>query len=147
MAGFGDNTEKNILEALFKQTAFSNPATLYISLHSADPTDSTATAISNEISGNGYARTSVSADTNNTTHTYWTAITAGSVSNAANIDMGTASGGSWNGGAAIQYFAIFDASTSGNLIASGQINSGTGVVVLDGTNLVFPANNLTLTLD
>lgn len=45
----------NLIKALLKNTAFTGPATLYVSLHTADPTTTGA----NEVVGNGYARVSV----------------------------------------------------------------------------------------
>ena len=142
MAGFGNDYEDLVLEGIFKGQSVA-PADIYVSLHSADPGDTGA----NEIAATGgYAREQVSPDAGTTAGT-WSAVANGSVSNAGQIDMGTASGSAWNSGSAITHFGLWTASTPGTFIAGGQINSGTGVVVLDGTQLVFPANQLTVTLD
>lgn len=149
--GPSNYVETKIIEWLTKQTAFGTaPSALHVALHSADPGDTGA----NELAGTGsYARAALAPDTNNSTHTNWntpdTSGQAARVTNKLAITFPTASA-NWNSGNPIQYFSIWDASTSGNCLWSGSIAGGTGVTVLSGTTLTFAAGTpgaLSITID
>jgi hypothetical protein len=136
--GLSNYVEAKIMDWLFKKTAFgSAPTALYFSLHSADPGDTGA----NELSGTGsYARAQRDPDTDNSTNTNWNAAAASgqTLANSNKLDISfPAATANWNSGSAILYWAMWDASSSGNCLFSGSINSGTGVVVLSGTTLKF----------
>jgi hypothetical protein len=136
--GLSNYLETKVIEWTFKQTAFgSAPTVLAVSLHSADPGDTGAS----ELAATGsYARAQLNPDTNNATHTNWNAPgaigAALGTTNKLDITFPAATA-NWNGGLAILYFAIWDATSAGNCLWSGQINSGTGVVVLNGNTLKF----------
>lgn len=136
--GVSNYLEVKILDWLFKQTAFgAAPTTLYYSLHSADPGDTGAS----ELGATGsYARAQLNPDTNNSTHTNYnddtTSGQATVVTNKLDITFPTATA-NWNSGSPITYWAVWDASTSGNCLWSGTIAGGTGVTVLNGTTLKF----------
>jgi len=153
MAGFSDYTEKKVLDFLFKQTTMGTaPATLWFSLHGADPSDTGASEL---YFGTGsYGRAACTPDTNNTTHTQWNAVTVYSstkqrMSNKVDIKWPVATA-NWNGGTAIQFWGCYDASTAGNFLFGGSISGG-GVVVLDTNQLMFagasPTGNLTFDID
>lgn len=151
MAGISNYLETKVLEWLVKQTAFGTaPSALHVSLHSADPGDTGA----NELAATGsYARAALAPDTNNATNTNWNAVdepvTAKRISNKLDITFPTATA-DWNGGAAIKFFAIWDASSAGNCLVSGAVNGSTGVVVLSGNTLKFTGGTpgqLTFTID
>lgn len=150
MAGLSNPLEADVLESIFKQTDISAPAALYISLHTGDPETGT-----NEISGGAYARKQHDPDANNSTNTNWNAVatdgTAQKITNRTDITF-TAASADWNSGNAITHFGIYTLSSGGVLLASGTINSGNGVVVTNGTQLIFPGStsgdgNLKLTID
>jgi hypothetical protein len=89
------------------------PGSLYVSLHTADPTD-TGTQTSNEAAYGGYGRIGVARD-----NTHWT-VTGNSVSPAANIDFAECTG---TPGGAITHFGIgLAASGAGNLLYSGAVS-------------------------
>ena len=151
MAGLTQTVEKSLLEWLLKQTAWpAAPTTIFYALHSADPGDTGA----NELASTGaYARAALASDTNNSTNTNYNAIdqsgAASKITNKLDISFPTATS-SWNGGAAIQYFSIWSASTAGTCYWSGTIAGGTGVVVLNGSTLKFTGGSpgqLSVTVD
>ena len=55
MAGTSDYLEAAVLDAVLKNTTYTSPATVYVALYNADPTDADSAT---EISGNGYVRQS-----------------------------------------------------------------------------------------
>lgn len=127
MAGMSDTLEQNVLKWLTKQTALPTaPTTLFVSLHSADPSDTGAS----EISGNNYSRAQLNPDPG--TNVNWNALdtsgTATRVTNKNDVVFPQATPGAWNSGSAIPFFGIWDASTSGNFLWGGAF-SGTGVTV------------------
>ena len=81
------------------------PATVYVGLFTAAPTDAGG---GTEVSGNNYARVSV---TNNGTN--WPASSGGAKANGTAITFDTPSG-SWG---TVVAMGIFDASSAGNLLA------------------------------
>lgn len=84
---------------------------LYVSLHTADPTDA-GTAVSSECAYTSYAREAVVRSAGG-----WT-VGAGTVSPAANIDFTAATGGTET----VTHFAIVDtASGAGNILYSGTV--------------------------
>jgi hypothetical protein len=119
MAGKGATFENDLLKLIFQGTAVANIAdnaasspltNLYVSLHTADPTDS-GNQTSNEISYTGYARVAVARTSSGFT------VTSSSVSPAANIDFGQCTAGSGT----VTHFAI------------GTASSGTGKILYSGT--------------
>lgn len=122
MAGKSNTFEADILKLIFNQTAIANIAdnaasapvgTLYVSLHTADPTDG-GTQSSSEATYTGYARVGVARTTAG-----WTVATTGGVTKAtpvAAISFGACTGGS----SAISHFAIGTALTgAGKLLYAG----------------------------
>lgn len=97
--------ELKILDHILGNTAYSAPATVYISLHTADPGETGATA---EATGTNYARLAV---TNNTTN--WPNASAGSKASGADFTFATPGSGGWG---VITHFAIWDAASSGNCL-------------------------------
>lgn len=145
MPGLSQSWEKKLLDCIFKRTAFFNfPTTLYYSLHTADPTDSETTALSNEVSGNNYARANLNPDTNNTTHANYNSVdepaTAQRITNKLEIAFPQATGGAWASGANLTHWGLWTVVSSGTAdqyIASGTLTAA--VVVLAGQTLKFQA--------
>lgn len=127
MAGsFTDYLEGKVLGHLFGGTSYSALATLYIGFFSAAPTDSSA---GTELSGSGYSRKAV---TNNTTN--FPAVTAGQpVVNGVDIECFTASADHSDAVAV----GIFDAATSGNLLAWAWLGNDAGKVFNAATSDTF----------
>lgn len=136
--GVSTYLETAVLNWLFKRTAMPTaPTGLWYSLHSADPGDTGASELT---STGSYARAALAPDTNSSTHTNYNAQvqvgTAQTITNLLDITFPAATA-NWNGGTAIQWFAIWDASTAGNCLYSGSIAGGSGVTVNNGTTLKF----------
>jgi len=147
VAGLSNTLEQNILKWLFKTTNMPNaPTTLWFSLHSADPADTGG----NELTGNGYGRGQLDPDPNASTNAAYTAITTSGtnsrIQNVGTINFPQAQTGNWNGGSAILYWGLWDASSNGTFLIGGSI-SPSGVVVLQGNTLSIAANQLTFDID
>jgi hypothetical protein len=119
MAGSKSNTLENaLLDHVLGGGDYTRPATVYVALFTAAPSDSGG---GTEVTGGSYARASV---TNNGTN--WPAASGGAKSNGTDITFVTASA-NWG---TIVAMGIFDASTSGNLLywadltVSKAINNG-----------------------
>lgn len=133
MGGFSDYLELEVLDHLFGAQSFSPPATYYMALFTVAPSDAGG---GTEVAGNNYSRVSVA---NNTTN--WNTAASGQTSNKVAITFPVASG-SWG---TVVAFALFDASSAGNLIAWAVL--GTAKVVGSGQAAQFAAGQLVITLD
>lgn len=133
-----DYLEQKILEHLFKATSYTAPATVYVSLHTGDPTEAAAGA--NEVSGNGYARQAVAANTG------WSAIgtngTAKEITNAAIIQFPTPTPSGWS---TVTYFGVYDAVSAGNLLVSGALTQSK--TINPGDDVEFPIGSLAIRVD
>lgn len=125
--------EDEILDHVLGGGDFTRPATVYVSLHSADPGETGA----NELSGDGYARASI---TNNATN--WPASTGGVKSNGAAITFPAATGTDWD---EATHFGIWDASSAGNPLYLGELTLPKTVQV--GDTASFAIGELDITED
>lgn len=130
MASFSNYTENLVLTWLFTGSSATRPTAWYVGLFTAAPSDSGG---GTEVSGNAYARVATGTISGSGTTTTFT--------NAAAIEFAAASGGNWG---TIGWAGIFDASTSGNLIAWAPLT--TAKAINDGDIFRIPANNLSITL-
>lgn len=131
MSSFTDHTESLVLTWLLTTDSATRPTAWYVGLFTAAPSD---TGGGTEVSGSGYAR--VATGTMTISGTSPTTAT-----NAAAIEFAAASGGNWG---SIGWAAIFDASTSGNMIAWAALS--TARTINDGDVLRIPAGDLDVTL-
>ena len=130
MASFTDYTENLVLTWLFTGSSATRPTAWYVGLFTAAPSDSGG---GTEVTGNGYARVATGTISGSGTTTTFT--------NAAAIEFAAASGGNWG---TIGWAAIFDASTSGNMIAWAPLT--TSKDINDGDIFRIPATSLSITL-
>lgn len=128
---FSNYLELKLLDEIVGKTAFTMP-TAYIALFVGNPGEAGSGGA--EVSGNNYARVSTAGGD-------WNAAAAGSIDNANDITFPQASG-SWG---TVDYFAIYDASTSGNLLAYGALD--TSKAIGNGDTPKFAAGALVITLD
>jgi len=129
MAGsFSDYLEDKLLKHAFTNTAYTPAATLYVALYTAAPTDAGG---GTQVSGNAYARVSVEFTVSGTT-------TLATNSAAVEFAAATASWGT------IVAVGIFDASTSGNLLAWADLT--TSKTIDTGDIFRIPAGDLDITL-
>ena len=108
MAGFSDYLEDKVLEHVFGGNSYTAPGTHYVALYTVAPTD---TGGGTEVSGGAYARQSAAftvSGTNPTTATNSAAVEYPT----ATADYGT-----------VVAVGIFDASSSGNLMAYANLTA------------------------
>lgn len=127
MAEMSNYLEDALINATLRATTFTSPATVYVSLHTADPTDA---GTGTEVSGGSYARKSVT----------FGSPSNGVTTNSADVtfDQATADWGT------ITHIGIFDALTSGNLYYHTPLT----VSKVVGTDDIFkiPSGQLSVTL-
>ena len=125
---FSNTFETHVLNYSFTTTSVTRPTAWYVGLFTADPTDTGSGAT--EISGSGYTRKTAAFTVSGNTAT---------TSGAIEFDAAT---GSWG---TISHIGIFDASSSGNLLAHSNLSSSKTI----GTGDVFriPAGDIDITLD
>jgi hypothetical protein len=129
MAGsFTDYLEDKILKHVFTNTAYTSPTTVYVGLFTVAPTD---TGGGTEISGSGYARKSAA---------FTVSGTGTLATNSAAIEFDTATG-SWG---TIVAIAVFDALTTGNMLAWADLT--TSKTIVSGDVLRIPIGDLDITL-
>ena len=130
MSSFSDYTENLVLNYLLTANTVTRPTAWYVGLFTAAPSD---TGGGTEVSGNGYARKA--------TGTMTITGTATTATNAAAIEFDPASGGNWG---TLTHAAIFDALTTGNMLAWAPLT--TSRTINDGDVFRVPASSLTVTL-
>jgi hypothetical protein len=139
---FANRTAQALLNSLFGKTSnfgvLASAPTIYVALSSTDPAED-GTNVTEPSSGS-YARKSTAAGD-------WNAATNADpsvVTNANAITFVTATG-NWLSSANIGYFALYDASTSGNFLGKGTLS--VAKPVLNGDTASFPAGSLSVSLD
>ena len=134
MTALSTYAERKVLDLLFKNTSFTAPQA-YIGLFTSDPTDS---ASGTEASGSGYARiridnkmSSATANSDNS-----------QITNSSAITFAEASGGAFG---TITHIGIFDALSSGNLLAHGALAASK--IIGDSDTFQINASGLVITID
>ncbi len=115
-----------MLNAVLRDTPYTSVATVYVALFTTAPS---AGGGGVEVTGGSYARQAAT----------WTSPSGGSTSNVADVVFPTASA-DW--GTVVAY-AIFDASSSGNMLYFA--NLGSPRTVLNTDQVKFPAGQLIAT--
>ena len=125
---FTNFLETEILDHVFAGAAYTAPATKYLALFTAVSNGETGSVT--ELSGSAYARQSVAFTTSGDT-----------TSNNAAVEFPTATG-SWG---TVTHVGVYDASTSGNLMAYATLSSSKAI----DTGDVFrvPSGDLDITLN
>jgi len=99
MAEMSNFLENELYDHVLRNAAYTSPSSLYVSLHTADPTDDGS---GTEVSGGSYARTAVTMG----------APANGSGTNSADVQFPQATG-NWG---SVSHIAIWDASSAGNML-------------------------------
>jgi hypothetical protein len=127
MAAKTNFLENKLIDWFYRGVAYTPPATLYIGLFTAAPSD---TGGGTEVSGGSYARVGVAASTTNWAATNAAGSTAatssgtsGTTSNNVVIAPPTATA-DWG---TVTHFGIFDASTAGNLLIYGALTASQSI--------------------
>ena len=126
---FSNHLETEILDHVFGGNAYTAPGTLYLALHTANPDeDGSGTEVST--SGTAYARETVAFTVSGNT-----ATTSGAVEySTATANFGT-----------VTHVGVWDASTSGNLLAYAALTSSKTIET--GDVFRVPAGDLDISLD
>jgi hypothetical protein len=112
--GLSNYAAHKLLDHLLKTASFTVPSNIYVAFSTANPTDSGGSIA--EPSGNNYSRTVLNG---------WDAASGGASSNSADFE-GPVASGSWG---TITHFALFDASSSGNMLGYGALNASRSITV------------------
>jgi hypothetical protein len=120
MAALSDYLENAIIDAMFRAQPFAWPATLYIGLFTATPSDSGG---GTEVNGGSYARVAVPCSLANWSGTQGAGTTTASTgTNGTTSNNGVitfpAPTADWN---VIQGFGLFDAAVGGNMLIWGTL--------------------------
>ena len=106
MAAMSNYLELKMLDHFLGTSSTSAPSNVFLSLWTSDPTDA---ASGNELSGDAYARQDIN----------FAAASGGAAASNATVTFPTATG-SWG---TVSHVAIFDASTSGNMLFHGALSA------------------------
>ena len=127
MAEMSNYLENALLNAVLRNTSYTSPSTVFVSLYTSDPTDAGS---GTEVSGGSYARK---------------AVTFGSPSNgvvtnnaAVEFDQATASWGT------VGYIGLMDAVTTGNLLFHTALT--TAKTIESGDIFKIASGSLSVTL-
>ncbi|MCC7462087.1 MAG: hypothetical protein IT480_06440 [Gammaproteobacteria bacterium] len=146
MAALSDYLENNLIDWLLRAQSFTPPATVYVGLLTAAPSDSGG---GTEVSGGSYARVSVAsslanwAGTQSAASTTASSGTGGTTSNngAITFPSPTANWGT------VTHVGIYDASSGGNLLiwaaltTSKTVNNGDAAPSFAAAALSFQIDN------
>lgn len=108
MGSLTDFAELKLLDHVFENTAYSPVAQMYLGLLVTDPTD--AGVATSEPVGNNYSRASIT----------FSAAAARKITQNGQVTFPQCTGGDWG---IISYWGIFDAASSGNMLAYGEFSS------------------------
>lgn len=127
MAEMSNYLENALINATLRNTSYTSPATVYVALYTTDPTDADT---GTEVSGNGYARQSVT----------FGAPANGASTNSAAVEFPQATG-SWG---TVAYIGLRDASSGGNLLYHSPLDASK--TISTGDVFRISAGNLSVTL-
>ena len=128
MAEMTNFMENSVINHYFRNTAYTPVATLYMALHTADPTETGAVG---EVTGNAYQRTAVTMG----------APTDGVSTNSADVTFPTATPAGWG---SIAYTSIWDAQTVGNCLMYSPVD--TAKTINAGDTAKYNAGQISITL-
>jgi hypothetical protein len=127
MSEMSNYLENALVNAVLRNTAYTSPTTVYLALYTSDPTDADA---GTEVSGNAYARQSIT----------FGSPSNGVTTNSAAIEFPQATG-SWG---TVAYVGIRDASTGGNLLFHTALDASKTIATGDVFRVA--AGSLSVTL-
>lgn len=141
MGAMSDYLENKLIDHVFRATSFTAPASIYIALFTAAPSDSGG---GTEVTGGSYARVNLAPSTSNWANTQNSGTTAssgtsGTTSNSSTITFPSPTA-NWG---TITHMAAFDASSAGNMLfwaaltASKTVNNGDAAPSFSAGALTF----------
>lgn len=145
MASMSNYLENKLVDYLFRGVSYAPPATLYIALCTAAPTDASTGSTLTEVSGGNYARQPIAS---NTTNWFTTNGDNAATSSGTNGTTGNSVAILWNSvtwNATVTDIAICDALTGGNVLFYSTLQSSKTIAATD--SLSFAINSLTIQID
>ena len=142
-AALSDYLENKLIDHVFRGTAYTAPATLYVALFTSSCSDS---AGGTEAAWTSYARPSITSNGTNWANTQASGTgvssgTGGTTSNSSAINWATPG----SGPTTVTHWGIYDASTSGNLLICAALT--TSKVINSGDSVSFAGGALTVQID
>ena len=139
MSQASDYLENKLLDHTLRNTAFTSPTAVYVGLFLSTTDAATTVAnleagtLTDEVSGNGYARVQATFGAAHATN--------GSITTSGNVTFAAANGGDFG---TITHIAILDQFTGGNVLFYGALT--TSKQIQDGDTFQITTGNLTVTL-
>jgi len=133
--GFSEYAIKKILDHATGKAEWTVPANVYVALFNGDPLNGGVELV--DPTATDYAREAM-ADTDWNSATF--ASPTGTITNATDTDYGTA-GAAWG---TVDYFAVYDDPTAGNMLWAGPLEVSRSVQLNDPVK--FPAGELKVRL-
>lgn len=127
MSEMSNYLENALINATLRNTSYTSPATVYLALYTTDPTDADS---GTEVSGNAYARQSIT----------FGAPSNGVSTNSAAIEFPQATG-AWG---TVAYVGIRDASTAGNLLYHTPLDASKTIATGDVFRVAVGSLSVTL---
>lgn len=127
MAEMSNYLENALINVTLRNTSYTSPTTVYLSLYTSDPTDADA---GTEVTGNAYARQSIT----------FGAPSNGVSTNSAAIEFPQATG-SWG---TVAYIGIRDALTAGNLLYHSPLDASKTIATGDVFRVAIGSLSVTL---
>jgi hypothetical protein len=134
MGSLTDKAENEVLDHIFN-ASYSPPATIYVALATADPTDAaTGASMSECANANAYARTAIT----------FSAASSGRVTQSGAVTFPQASGGGWG---TVTHWALTSTGTygAGDVLATGAFTASK--TVNDGNTPSIPTTEIYVDLD
>ena len=128
MAEMSNFLENALVNATLRNTSYTSPTTVYVALYTTDPTDADT---GTEVSGNGYARQSVT----------FSAPSNGATSNSGAVEFPQTTG-SWG---TVAYIGLRDASSGGNLLYHTALDASKTIATGDVFRIAAGSLSVTLT--
>ena len=143
MSQASDYLENQLIDHLFRGATFAKPSTIYFALYTVAPSDSGG---GTEVSGGSYARVAITPSNTNFNATQGgtsgaSSGTGGNTTNAVAITF-PAPTASWG---TVTHYGVFDASSGGNLLIWGALNTSKTINNGDAAPS-FSAGNLSVTV-
>jgi len=127
MSEISNYLENALINATLRNTAYTSPTTVYVALYTTDPTDADT---GTEVSGNAYARQSVT----------FSAPSNGATSNSAAVEFPQATG-SWG---TVAFIGLRDALSGGNLLYHTPLDASKTIATGDVFRIAI--GSLTVTI-
>ena len=128
MSALSDTMETHLLQYLFNSNSLVRPSSLFLALHTANPTDSGG----NEISGNGYSRKAITFGN----------VTGDTATSNSTVTFDACTGSAWGN---VTHCSIHTASTAGTMICHSALTLAKNIQV--GDILQVASGSISVTLN